>query len=459
MAEHFRDFLHPETDAVAEKILHPTRGRLQQGLAKLGQEVLTELGGIRTSGSSDGQRWRFPYGNGGMAVMDIYEPDVVLPALLRHGDTGLFYTYTGEDRPLWTPNGELSRIPEDVDTGNPEADALVPLVTALYEKTHWVRQARWAAATVLAPLRDPIARRRWTQSTDRTKEQITMHYDASQEAYTGPNGFLDERYVQYSAGLLRPGSEFTSLEDLQEAKIDSLAKKLGLDTAETLLEIGGGWGGLAVELATRYPNLHITSLTVSDEQLDRARARAKTAEVDDRVEFLGADYRDLVAKQRFDRIVSAEMIEAVAWPDMGVYFDAINTFADSDNGAATIQAITVKQKQLADQRHNSSVLKTAIFPGGVLVSDEYIIKQMVQRGWKLHEKTALGPSYAHTIREWQRKLQANRPVLTENWRDRGISADKIERYYRGFSFYFGGCIATLRPELDHIQDWQLAFRR
>jgi cyclopropane-fatty-acyl-phospholipid synthase len=231
-----------------------------------------------------------------------------------------------------------------------------------------------------------------------------------------------------------------------------------LDTAETLLEVGGGWGGLAVDLARRYPNLHITSLTVSDEQLKRAKQRAEDAGVADRIDFVGMDYRDLEVETPFDRVVSVEMIEAVDWRDIDEYFDSLARFVDPEKGVIVTQSINIKPEQFAQQKHNTSFANTAIFPGGVLIPKQEIIDGMDQRGWRKHEETELTPSYALTLREWIRNLYENKGELSEKWLKQGIQSTAIERFYRGFSFYLAVSEAGFRPGTGHLQDWQLAFR-
>lgn len=456
MSEHFRDFRDPQADRHADAILDPPDDAAHRFLTRHGVSILEGLGAEERTGG-DGQRWMFKTSQH-EAVIDIHKPDIVIPAILRHGTIGLFYTYTADDQPLWTPNGDLTVVPEDVDTGNPTPDSLVTLCEALYEASAGIRQLGYMGARVLEPIRDRMALGKWSMSTDQTKAEIATHYDLSPAVYTGEHGFLDDKYVQYSSGLLAPGSKFESLEDLQREKVDSLARQLELDTAETLLEVGGGWGGLAIALALKHPNLHITSLTVSDEQLKIARQRAEDAGVADRVTFLGKDYRDLEVDKPFDRVVSVEMIEAVDWRDHGVYFDALKDFVDPENGVIVLQSINIPKERFAHQKGNKSFANTAIFPGGVLTPKEVISQEMAKRGWRTHQETELGPSYALTLREWVRNLYDAKPALTKQWMAEGIPLEKIERFYRGFSTYLAFCEAGFRPATNNIQGSQQTFR-
>lgn len=454
MSEHFRNFADPEIDTYASAILEPEDDLVHRTLVRQSERLLTSIGGTRLEDDAEGQRWAFANEVGHAAVMRIYEPETVIPALFRYRDTGLFYTYVNG---LWTPDTTRTWIAPDVDSGNPEADGLVMLSTALEQAVRLPRRLGWAPATLAAPLRDRKAIATWRPSTERTKSEIAAHYDLSPDVYTGDYGFLDSRFVQYSSGLLAPGRKFESLEDLQEQKVEALGKKLALDTAETLLEVGGGWGGLAIALAQRYPNLHITSLTVSDEQLKIAQQKAREAGVADRVTFLGQDYRDHQPEKPYDRVVSVEMLEAVDWRDHDTYFDALSKFADKKHGVIVLQTINIHPKQFAAQRHVRSFANTAIFPGGILTPKEVISRKMQDRRWFTHEVTELGPSYALTLREWIRNLENHRPALTQKWLAEGQSQQDIDRFYRGFELYLAFSEAGFRRQMNNIQDSQITF--
>ncbi len=263
--EHFRDFAHPEADEVAQQILHPEHDDSYLRAARHGSRALRLIGG-RLLYDGREQTWEFGDPDGQTARMHIYEPEIVIPAMLRHRDVGLFYTYVGEGQALWSAQAD---IPEEARTGNATSDSLVGLTEALHHTTRLPRFFSYASAWLRAPFRDRQARQEWQTSTDQTKDEIHTHYDLSQDVYVGPHGMLDPKYRQYSSGYLAPEREFAGLEDMQAQKVESLAELLNLDNAKTLLEVGSGWGGLAVALAEMYPDLHVTSLTVSHEEVVR----------------------------------------------------------------------------------------------------------------------------------------------------------------------------------------------
>lgn len=202
----------------------------------------------------------------------------------------------------------------------------------------------------------------------------------------------------------------------------------------------------------------MTSLTVSDEQLIRANDLTEKEGVADRVKFVGTDYRNLEVDEPFDRIVSVEMIEAVDWRDLDTYFDKLVEFANPDTGVIVIQSINVRPENEPNQHYAKSFIKSAIFPGGVLTSKEMMGRKLEARGWRTHEETELGPSYALTLREWRRNLHQNKGALTELWSDEGTSGEVIERFFRGFTTYLAFCQAAFRPQTDLMQDWQLTYR-
>lgn len=460
MAEHFRDFCDPQIDPFQDVLGHGS-GPIDRTLARAGGSVLKMLGAERLPGG-EGQRWSFPFGTDNRAVVDMFHPEVVIPAWMRHHDLGIFYTLTGDDKrgPLWLPNTRLTTLADGVETGHPEADSMVSVVMALSERAQMLRRVGRVAARRLSPLRDARARAKWQQDPRRTKEEIWAHYDIDPAIYTGELGFLDKKDSQYSSGLLTPGRDFESLEKLQETKVQELVRKLQLKTASTVLEVGGGWGGLAVAIAKAAPHIHITSLTVSDEQLKIAQQRAADAGVSEQVQFLGMDYREFHPGQGFDRVVSVEMIEAVDWRDLGTYFDKLAAFVSPKTGLVVLQAITVRKEQEASQHHRPSFANTAIFPGGCLTSVETITGHMARRGFRLHERTEMGDSYALTLREWLRRFNDNLPALREKWKQDGQSPQQIGRFERGFNFYLAACQAGFRPETGpNIGVQQLVFDR
>lgn len=457
MAEHFRDYLHPTIDPYAERVLDPPRNFTTRMLARYGEELFRMMG-AEHSHTDASDIWRLHDGEKHQVAIAVHDPDRFFPALFRYRDIGLFYGYTGDDDgQLWSPSPEHTFLPDDIRTGYDEPDSLVQVVEAASVMSHIPRAIGRNAARLTAPLRDAKARRMWHESTTRTKDEIAAHYDISPEVY---DAMLDTPHMQYSSGLLQPGQAFESLDQLQDQKIDSLIAMLDFDEAETLLEVGGGWGGLAVAIAERAPHMDITSLTVSHEQYTRAIQHADEHGVSDRVHFKELDYRDLAPEEIYDRVLSVEMIEAVDWRDHDTYFGALSSHAHPTLGKLALQAITIRPSQFASGRHNKSFANTAIFPGGVLTPKETINKELAARGWENTAAKELGASYAPTLREWIRNLWDHRTTLDQKWQADGIDTHRIERFWRGFSFYLAASEAGFRSGTGpNISDWQLGYSR
>lgn len=462
---HFRDFTHTEIDPVAQMLCDDMKPRTRAALGRVAGHALMQMGATTRSGG-DGQRWAFPYGDRETAVVDMFEPETVLASWLVRRDTGMFYSLTGRDDgrgPLWLPNEVQTTVPQEARTGDELGDGLFGVAQALLQRTADLRRIGQKVAWSISGARDTAALKRWHMDPAKTKAEIWAHYDIDPRIYTGSLGFLDTQ-AQYSSGLLLPGQHFESLNQLQETKIASLLRQLQLEDGQRVLEIGSGWGGLAVAIA-KAKNVHVTSLTLSKEQRILAQERAAREGVADRVEFVEVDYRHFQPKERFDRLVSVEMIEAVDWRDLGVFFDAIDRFVDPVQGVAAIQAITVPDKiQEAGQRHVRTFGNTAIFPGGRLASVETIREHMERRKFRQREQIELGSSYVLTLREWRRNFAQHFPVHKKQWLQEGVTEAQIERFHRGWLFYLASCQAgfsegTGEGGRPHIGDQQISFAR
>ncbi|MGH7899337.1 MAG: SAM-dependent methyltransferase, partial [Candidatus Binatia bacterium] len=166
--------------------------------------------------------------------------------------------------------------------------------------------------TALARLRHSLIRWAQTNTLVRAKQNIQRHYDLSNDFYAL---FLDDS-MTYSSAVFE--SETATLDEAQQAKIERLCRLLDVAPGQHVLEIGSGWGALAIHLARRH-GCRVTSLTLSEQQLAFARRRAEEAGIADRVDFRLCDYRQ--TEGRFDRIISVEMLEAVGYEYLGTFFE------------------------------------------------------------------------------------------------------------------------------------------
>lgn len=232
----------------------------------------------------------------------------------------------------------------------------------------------------------------------RGRKQIAAHYDLGNELFSL---FLDES-MNYSAALFRAGAGET-LEEAQRAKMDQIADQLDLGPEVHLLEIGTGWGGLAVHLA-RTSGCRITTTTISREQARLARRRVAEAGLEDRIEVVETDYRDLTGS--YDRLVSIEMIEAVGWRDFPTYFAKCSSLLKPD-GSMLLQAITIEDDAYEVEKASRSFISRYIFPGGCLPSMREIRRCLDQfTDMTIAWSDELRMDYARTLAEWRNRFEA-----------------------------------------------------
>jgi cyclopropane-fatty-acyl-phospholipid synthase len=190
------------------------------------------------------------------------------------------------------------------------------------------------------------------------------------------------------------------LEEAQRTKYRSLASRLRLQAGHRLLEIGCGWGGFA-EFAATEIGARITAITVSDQQHAFAAERIQKAGLSDKVEIRLQDYRDV--GERFDRIASIEMFEAVGeryWP---AYFGKIRDCLKPD-GLAGLQIITIADPYFDAYRRGVDFIQRYVFPGGMLPTKSIIKAQAQQARLRLSAVESFGESYALTLRDWRRRF-------------------------------------------------------
>jgi cyclopropane-fatty-acyl-phospholipid synthase len=256
-------------------------------------------------------------------------------------------------------------------------------------------------ALVPAPLQ---ALRRWyiprvpaaeDATIDGARRNIERHYDLSDDLFAA---FLDPS-MTYSSALFAPGD---SLAGAQRRKIDTLLDRTGVGPGTALLEIGCGWGGLAIRAAAR--GAQVTALTISPSQWRTARRRAEAAGVADRVDVQLRDYREAIG--RYDAVVSVEMIEAVGERHWPAYFCALDRLL-APGGRAGLQAITMPHDRMLATHGGHTWIHSYIFPGGQIPSLQAITDTL--RGHTSLRVTAdcpMGQHYARTLAEWRSRFLA-----------------------------------------------------
>jgi cyclopropane-fatty-acyl-phospholipid synthase len=277
-------------------------------------------------------------------------------------------------------------------TGAWDCDDLPGLFTVL---------ASNVTALVPAPLQ---ALRRWyiprapaaeDATIEGARRNIERHYDLSDDLFAL---FLDPT-MTYSSALFAPGD---TLACAQRRKIEALLDRTGTGPGTTVLEIGTGWGELAIRAAAR--GAQVTTLTISPSQWRTARRRAQAAGVADRVDVQLRDYRQ--AGGRYDAVVSVEMIEAVGeryWP---AYFSALDRLL-APGGRAGLQAITMPHDRMLATRSGHTWIHKYIFPGGQIPSLQAITDALREHtGLHVTADYPMGQHYARTLAEWRRRFLA-----------------------------------------------------
>ncbi len=228
---------------------------------------------------------------------------------------------------------------------------------------------------------------------NRAAQNVAHHYDLSSSLY---ECFLDKD-MQYSMAYYRKPDN--TLEQAQTDKIDHIATKLCLKPGMSVLDIGSGWGGLALGLHERY-GANVTGISLSKEQLKVAVSRAKKLGVSDAVQFIYQDYRQVEGK--FDRVVSVGMFEHVGLPMYKVFFRKVNDLLDAD-GIALLHTIGRADGPGAS---DSWTLKY-IFPGGYAPALSEIVPHVEKAGLYITDIETLRLHYAFTLREWRRRFMKN----------------------------------------------------
>jgi len=270
-----------------------------------------------------------------------------------------------------------------------------------------------------------------------SRKNIGKHYDLSNDFF---KCFLDETML-YSCAYYP--EESTSLYDAQKEKLKKIITTADVKPGMRVLEIGSGWGALAIELASQV-DCHITTVTISKEQFNFVSNRIKELKLEDKITLLFQDYRHLDGT--FDRIISIEMIEAVGHRYLPVYFQKINDLL-KDSGKAFIQGITIRDDIYHSYKSSSDWIRKYIFPGGHLPSIMHIKSLIKQTNLNLTSSENIGQHYVKTIEDWKQRL------LTNITQIKSLGFDDV--FIRKWLYYFDYCQAGFSE--NHIQDYHLLF--
>ncbi|KAK4341659.1 hypothetical protein RND71_040160 [Anisodus tanguticus] len=274
------------------------------------------------------------------------------------------------------------------------------------------------------------------------RRNISRHYDLSNELFSL---FLDET-MTYSCAIFK--SEEEDLKVAQERKISLLIEKAKVSKEHHILEIGCGWGSLAVEVVMRT-GCKYTGITLSEQQLKYAQIRVKQAGLQDHITFLLCDYRQLPNMSRYDRIISCEMLEAVGHEFMEEFFTCCES-ALAEDGLLVLQFISIPDERYDEYRQSSDFIKEYIFPGGCLPSLSRVTSAMAAASRLCVEHLEdIGIHYYQTLRCWRKNF------LEKQSQIHALGFD--DKFIRTWEYYFDYCAAGFKT--CTLGDYQIVFSR
>lgn len=272
------------------------------------------------------------------------------------------------------------------------------------------------------------------------RRNIADHYDLSNEFF---GLWLDHSMFYSSALFTRPEMD---LGEAQTAKAERLCRLLRLRPGDRVLEIGCGWGGFALYAAREY-GVHVTGLTISERQAERARARADEAGLAHLVDIRLADFREFTGQ--FDRIVSIEMMEALGHANQPAFTAACDRLL-KPGGLAALQFITVPDARYDDLRKGVDFIQKHIFPGSLLLSLNRVNTLFAGSGrFVLTDLKDLSADYAETLRRWAENFEARRDAV--------LALGFAARFLRKWRYYLRYCEAAFAAR--HIGVVQALYTR
>ncbi len=272
-----------------------------------------------------------------------------------------------------------------------------------------------------------------------SRRNISAHYDLSNEFFMS---FLDPS-MMYSSAIFP--TEQTSLHQASLTKLQHICQRLQLKPTDHLLEIGTGWGSMAI-FAAKHFGCRVTTTTLSKEQFEFAQARVREEQLEDRVELLLEDYRDLEGK--YDKLVSVEMIEAVGHEFYTSYFQQCSSLL-KENGLMLLQAICISDQRYERATQSVDFIQQYIFPGGCLPSNSVIAKHVcTDTDMQIIGLEDITKDYALTIAHWRKRFLAN----TQQYLAQGLTGE----FLRMWDYYLAYCQGGFSERVIHTSQTLIA---
>ncbi|MFM2589554.1 class I SAM-dependent methyltransferase [Vibrio sp. TBV020] len=277
-------------------------------------------------------------------------------------------------------------------------------------------------------------------TVENSAKNIEAHYDLSNDLY---KTFLDERML-YSSALFESATD--TLEQAQVNKMERLCQQLQLKESDHVIEIGTGWGAMAIYMAETY-GCHVTTTTISEQQHQYAEQQIKAKGLTGKINLLKRDYRLLEGE--YDKLVSIEMIEAVGKQFLTSYIQKCQSLL-KPGGLMAIQAITIADQRYDYYSNNVDFIQKYIFPGGFLPSITALTQATTQHSdLILRDLFDIGEDYATTLRHWYLRFNSKLEEVNELGFD--------ERFIRMWNYYFCYCEGGFKAK--SISTVHMTFQR
>jgi len=255
-----------------------------------------------------------------------------------------------------------------------------------------------------------------------SRKNISAHYDIGNDLF----GLMLDESMMYSSAIFEHPE--MSLHDAQIHRLNRICEKLDLKPSDHLLEIGTGWGGLAIHAAKHF-GCRVTTTTISKEQYKLAKDRVRDAGLEKQITILLEDYRNL--QGQFDKLVSIEMIEAVGHQFYDTYFEQCGKLL-KPNGLMLLQAITIADQRYESAKRSVDFIQRYIFPGSCIPSVTAMLESITRSSdMRLFHLEDIGPHYATTLRKWEENVEANRQAI--------LNMGYSKEFLRMWKFYLNYC--------------------
>ncbi|MEH0689540.1 class I SAM-dependent methyltransferase [Vibrio cholerae] len=401
----------------ARNLAFSTLSHLQVGTLTI-REVFSDSDGSQrqeTFGQHHGANQHLD--NGPNAIVEVKHPGFYA-RLLKGGSIAAGEAYMDG----WWDSPNLTQVMELMAKNLSALDALESrsslLSKILYKLGHWLNR----------------------NTVEKAQKNIEAHYDLSNELY---QTFLDKEML-YSSALFTDLSD--SLEQAQINKMERLCQELQLNEQDRVIEIGTGWGAMAIYMATSY-GCHVTTTTISEQQYQYAASRIEALGLQDNITLLKQDYRLLEGE--FDKLVSIEMIEAVGKQYLRSYIEKCQSLL-RPGGLMAIQAITIADQRYDYYSDNVDFIQKYIFPGGFLPSITALTQTTTKHSdLVLRNLFDIGQDYAQTLNHWHRRFNGSLA------RVKHLGFD--ERFIRMWNYYFCYCEGGFKAK--SISTVHMTFQR